>query len=711
MSPRPREFGDSPRLRFSLPGEWIDRHGRSVPRPLLRRIVVLKADHIGDLLIAAPAFSLLRRFFPVAQIDLICGPWNVGLARKLGVFDSVYGVSLFHEVGGRQSDIEIARAARREGVRVLQGLNLGPYDLAIDLRHDTDSRIILPALDAQIYAGFGTSRDFPFLDIVLPTEDPSVRQGHAFDLALSGQSFHRGRAGAGDVSVRGSGEITSVRAAIELELLVTGARSPAECGTVAEDTRELGIGLISISMSPLLDEQPMPGGWGPLVLRPSHRELSLMSGWAEPEDWGAWGIGPLLRLRAALPPARGESHVQLDLALLAHVHSANPEVACTVQSEAGEPGQPVRFLAPQNERTARLIAPRQDRAVSLASEPFRLGSGTYEGSLRLYLPVPITPDMALTLTLRELESGTALITRSVGWGVLQPGLCDVPYACAIETGTEMLSLEVTAENAAAFEGTRIEIFTLRCVRRAKTKTPSSHMESRASLLVLRVAMEFSREALISDNVIAERLTAAGSDAATQSVVEEIRGRLQAWKTAGSCLVGIAPGCSNPIRTWPSHYFIELARSLLQLGLVHLVFVGGPAEREDAAELCRQLDLDPELHSLCGSVGLADLGQLIEPLDLFIGNNTGTTHYAGRVGVRTIGLYSGTNPPREWGPVGNNVSWVYRDEDCAPCFLSDLKDCHYGHACLRNLLPSDVLAIVAPEVLAVISRRRFTEVSA
>jgi heptosyltransferase III len=151
--------------------------------------------------------------------------------------------------------------------------------------------------------------------------------------------------------------------------------------------------------------------------------------------------------------------------------------------------------------------------------------------------------------------------------------------------------------------------------------------------------------------------------------------------------------------------VELARSLLQLGSVKLLFIGGPAERDDAVELCRNLGLDPELHDLCGKVSLADLGQVLEPLDLFIGNNTGTTHYAGRVGVRTVGIYSGTNPPREWGPVGENVSWIYRDEDCAPCFLSDIKDCRYGHVCLRNLLPDDVLAIIAPEVLAVLSRRQ------
>jgi len=54
--------------------------------------------------------------------------------------------------------------------------------------------------------------------------------------------------------------------AVDLELLVTGARSPAECGTVAEDTRELGIGLAGVSVTPLRNGQSLPGGSGPLVV-------------------------------------------------------------------------------------------------------------------------------------------------------------------------------------------------------------------------------------------------------------------------------------------------------------------------------------------------------------------------------------------------------------------------------------------------------------
>ena len=59
----------------------------------------------------------------------------------------------------------------------------------------------------------------------------------------------------------------------------------------------------------------------------------------------------------------------------------------------------------------------------------------------------------------------------------------------------------------------------------------------------------------------------------------------------------------------------------------------------------------------------------------------------------------------WGPVGDNVSWISRDEECAPCYLGEMSECNYGHSCIRNLLPADVASVAAPEVLGVLSRRQ------
>jgi ADP-heptose:LPS heptosyltransferase len=692
--------------KISMPGEWIDRQGRAQPKLLVRRLAVLKVDHIGDLLIAAPAFGLLRQFFPRAQIDLICGPWNVGLAKRLGVFDNVYGVAFFQPAGEMQSDPELARAARRAGVLELEKLQLGPYDLALDLRHDRESRSILTAIDARVYAGFGTTAEFPFLDVMLPMEDPGGEHGSASDLVLGPRQFSRGGPGTGESTAVGvgTGEISTVRDSISIDILVEGAKSPIECGTSTEDRRELGVALRRLVATPLRDGEPMPTGWTPLALKAPHRDLALISGWAHPEDWGVWALGALAQLQIALPRERGETHVQLDFELTGHVNQGNPQVECTIRGEGKDEPTLTMFTTARYEQRVSVVVPRSDELVTLVSEPFQLAPGEYQGGLRLYLPRPVMGEASLTVTLRDGDSGISLASRQIGSKQLRQGICDVPISCSIETLSDRLLFELRTDNGTAFENARIEMLTLRRTRRYKMTMPSAHTEKRLCMMVMRVALEFAQEPLFAGSSLVPQLTnpTSASTSADQAVAIA-RDLLEGWKRDGFCVVGIAMGAGKLLKKWMSHYFVELARLLLDLGTVKLVFLGGPAEKDEALEACHNLGLDPDAHVLCGAVPLAELGRVLTVLDLFVGNDSGLAHYAGRVGVRSIVIFSGATHPREWGPVGDNVSWIYRDEPCAPCYLAELKDCRYGHVCIRNLLPADVASVIVPELVAKLPR--------
>jgi ADP-heptose:LPS heptosyltransferase len=697
-----------------IPGERVDRRGRAQPRGQIRRIAVIKPDHIGDLLIASRAFRLLRHFFPRARLELICGPWNVELARQLGLFDDVHGVNLFHEVSGQQQDLSVARAMWRAGIGALENLKLGAFDIAIDMRHDRDSRALLLSIDASVYAGYGSIPEFPFLDILLPTHSSDGRAGESREIYLVGQNFHRIAAAMDPAGprTRGSGMVMAERNAIELDLFVKGAKSPAACGTFAQDLRELSVAIRHLRLSPVGDEARIHS-WSPRSLTPRDPDVVLLAGWAALEDWGVWGEGSLSRVRIALPPPRGETHVRLALSLLGHVNPHNQLVECTAHA-AGVGGN-VIFRYPRNEGELVIEVPRFETAVKLACEPFRLAPGSYKGMLRIYLPMAVAPGMSLTMTLRGLYSAAALMTRAAGGPILRPGLCDIPFDCEVETGDEPLSLEVYFPDAAAWQATRIEMLSIECVKPMKLNGPIAHMEQHASMLALRVAMEFSDVAPFGPDDIPARLTtrriAAGLGPGSRSDLDELLERIASWQQEGACVVGIALGCNTDIRKWPMHYFIELARPLVAMPGVKLLFIGSPDDRAEADEACRILGLEPLLHSACGKTKLHELGCLLQPLDLFIGSNTGTTHFAGRLGVRTVGIYAGTNHPREWGPIGENASWITRDEKCAPCSLTDLKDCRFGHVCMRNLLPDDVLPVVLPEVQRTLSERALVPVPA
>ena len=688
-------------LLFSQPGEWVGRSGNAGSPPLIRRILVLKPDHIGDLLIAARGFALLRHYFPHAAIDLVCGPWNVGLATKLGYFDEIYGVTLFHEVSGQQSDLEIADFARREGLKRLAELQLGTYDLALDMRFDQDSRSILPLIDARIYAGYGSVQTFPFLDIALPMHSAHEVPANTTEVVLSGRNFHRtfDRIGRQFVAGGGSGIVQSARSFIELDFVVTGAKSPAECGTVASDLRALGIALTGLSTQPLRSGAPL-AGWSQYPAFTPH--LALVSGWAPREDWGVWGVGNRCRVRLELPVFQGEDALDIRFDMIGHVNIANPVVTATLHSLSGEVGSVAEFQNPQNNSQCSIVVNRFEKQVRLASEPFQLRSGSYAGQLRLYVP-SLGPEASLRLMLRGMHSDVLAIERRIDSTHLNKGLVDLRVECHVDSGDELYSFEVETDNPQSLEGMRVEMLALSMIRRTKLATPTAHMESHARLLALRVAMEFSTvEPFGQPDEVADRLAKPG--AATSDAVATVRARVADWKGAGCCVVGFALGCNSAIRKWPLQYFVELARELQEVEGVRVLFFGSRGERPEAVEACTQLGLDPALHILCGDIGLDELGEVLRPLDLFIASNTGSTHYAGRMGVRTIGIYAGTNHPREWGPVGDNTSWIYRDESCAVCSLTLLKDCRHAHRCLVNLTPSDVLAVALPEVLAVLSSR-------
>ena len=162
-------------------------------RPPIRRILILKLDHLGDLIMGLPALGRLRRYFADARIDLVVGSWNVAMARDLGLADRIIAFDAFP----RNSSEEQANVPATMGV--FRSQITSEYDLAIDLRTDMDTRPLLDAVKARLKAGIGTRAQFPFLDIALPlnstrNEAERVRDDrigpHSFRIQNKGRHTH-----------------------------------------------------------------------------------------------------------------------------------------------------------------------------------------------------------------------------------------------------------------------------------------------------------------------------------------------------------------------------------------------------------------------------------------------------------------------------------------------------------------------------------------
>ncbi|WP_294389632.1 hypothetical protein [uncultured Sphingomonas sp.] len=145
----------------------------------LRRILILKLDHMGDFILAIGALERLRATFPQAELTLVVGSWNVQIARELGLADTVIAFDAFPR-NSSEEEVDVAGKAA-----LFQALIQEDYDLAIDLRVDVDTRFLLRHVRAPLRAGIGTAAQFPFLDIFLPLDfnrnRPETAREYHFD--------------------------------------------------------------------------------------------------------------------------------------------------------------------------------------------------------------------------------------------------------------------------------------------------------------------------------------------------------------------------------------------------------------------------------------------------------------------------------------------------------------------------------------------------
>jgi ADP-heptose:LPS heptosyltransferase len=177
-----RDLGHAPAVTVTVWKGLRERAAELTDRP---RILVLKLDHLGDFIVALPAFAQLRHAFPQSRITLICGSWNRTWAVQTGLFDEVVACDFV-------SAVSAEKAIPGSGLALFDALNLAPVDLAIDLRHDPDTRMLLSRVPASLRAGFCAPPEMggDALDIALPdmehisTATGTGRPVHA-DLRLS----------------------------------------------------------------------------------------------------------------------------------------------------------------------------------------------------------------------------------------------------------------------------------------------------------------------------------------------------------------------------------------------------------------------------------------------------------------------------------------------------------------------------------------------
>ena len=155
------------------------RHAPAAPA----RILLLRLERIGDLLMALPAIADVRALAPSAQIHLAVGSWNRTLAGAIASVDHV------HVVDARWLAREQKGASLPKVLAAARGWRRERYDLAINFEPDIRSNLMLAVAGAAWTAGYASAGAGSLLDVAL---DYDVR-AHTTDNArrLVGAVFGR----------------------------------------------------------------------------------------------------------------------------------------------------------------------------------------------------------------------------------------------------------------------------------------------------------------------------------------------------------------------------------------------------------------------------------------------------------------------------------------------------------------------------------------
>ena len=127
---------------------------------------------------------------------------------------------------------------------------------------------------------------------------------------------------------------------------------------------------------------------------------------------------------------------------------------------------------------------------------------------------------------------------------------------------------------------------------------------------------------------------------------------------GNAGVAVHPGASGRAKRWPPRHFAELGRSLSRDPNCRLLLLEGPLDGETVKEVRAGLAEDSARWETVSIDNLSQLAAVLSRCRLYIGNDSGITHLAAALGIRTIALFLDTDP-RVWAPRGPRVELLRR----------------------------------------------------
>jgi heptosyltransferase-2 len=157
-------------------------------------------------------------------------------------------------------------------------------------------------------------------------------------------------------------------------------------------------------------------------------------------------------------------------------------------------------------------------------------------------------------------------------------------------------------------------------------------------------------------------------------------------------IAMMPGAAfGPAKMWPTEYFAELAKLLVEDG--HQIWVIGSDKETGLGEQIRKT-AGNEVINLCGKTSLADTPDIFAMTKATVTNDSGLMHIAAAAGSHVVTIYGATGPDFT-PPLTDNKTIHFLGLECSPCYK---RECPLQHLnCLKNISPDTVAASLIPLV--------------
>lgn len=171
-----------------------------------------------------------------------------------------------------------------------------------------------------------------------------------------------------------------------------------------------------------------------------------------------------------------------------------------------------------------------------------------------------------------------------------------------------------------------------------------------------------------------------------------------WKSKGvdikerEKIILIHPGSGSKKKVWPVENFLKLSNYLQNHIDRKIAIIIGPAEGDEIQNEIMKDGLNNKI--VIRGLSLIQLASVIEGCNLFIGNDSGVSHLASALGIRTVTLFGPTNHI-VWAPRGERNVIIRKEIPCSPCTEERFFQCR-DPECLKMIRVEEVLEKIINE---------------